>query len=606
MALVSLDLQRAHEKRMTGLSTDSDAAPKRRWTGEVFACLAVVAVIVAAGCLGVDTVARGAALGSLVLAVIGFAGAWLHERSLNRSKARELGALTDERRLLLEAIEATPTPFALYDAADRLVAWNHSYQQVHDPTFSNLPKPIRYEDLMRSVARQLLPPDQVDAAVVQRVAAHRAADGLPVDRQYPGGRWLRVCKKITPSGGVAGFAADVTELKLREAELLASEIRLRDYAETASDWFWETGHDHCMTVVSSRLEELGFAAAAWLGCTFAEIADDAEADCATWAHHAARMERHEPFREFVFRTTSADGLLRYVSLSGKPIFDPQLDFTGFRGVGRDVSSEKEAERRRRELELQVQHSQRIEALGTLAGGIAHDLNNTMVPVIALSKMMMRRHPKGSLEGANLQMIHDAGTRSRDLVKQILAFSRKEQPTKRELDLEALVRETLPMLRAALPTTIEITNRAAADLPPILGDPSQLHQVLINLVTNAAQAMGNSKGRIAIELSMDAAAPDRGNLALRLQVTDTGCGMDKATTDRMFEPFFTTKEVGEGTGLGLAVVHGIVGGHGGSIEVASELGKGTSIAVLLPPMQPAMVHTSGSMLAALTEAAEIAP
>jgi PAS domain S-box-containing protein len=558
-----------------------------------------------AACLVADIVTRGAVLCGLALVVAAFAGAWLIERSRARFNARELREVIDERRLLLEAIEATPTPFALYDAADRLVAWNLSYQQVHDPAFSGLPKPIHYEDLMRSVARQLLPPEQVEAAVAHRIAVHRAGDGMPIDRQYPGGRWIRVSKKLTPSGGVVGFAADITELKLREAELLASEERLRDYAETASDWFWETGRDHHMTFLSSRLEKLGFDPALWLGRTCAEIADDADAGDGKWARHAATMECHEPFREFTFRTMSIDGSLRHISLSGKPIFDPLLGFAGFRGVGRDVTREKEAERRRRELELRIQHSQRIEALGTLAGGIAHDLNNTMVPVVALSKTMMRNHPEGSVERNNLKLIHDAGTRSRDLVKQILAFSRKEPPIKRELDLDAVTREALPMLRATVPTTIEIAYQAAAGLPPILGDPGQLHQVLINLVTNAAQAIGDHSGRIAIELAMVSRAPDPGDPALRLQVSDSGCGMDKATVERMFEPFFTTKEVGEGTGLGLAVVHGIVGGHGGSITVASELGKGTSVAVLLPATTVPEV-TSGQPQAILLGVPAAAP
>jgi PAS domain S-box-containing protein len=570
----------------------------------VCAGVVVVAVVIALGCVAADLMHAASAFAGL--GALALAGAWWCERVDGRAAVRELNARVEELRLLHEAIEATPTPFALYDAKDRLVAWNSGYRRAHDPGFSRLAHPIRYEELMRSTARMLLPPEEVEAAVAHRVAVHRSADGAPIDRAYPGGYWLRVSKKLTPSGAVAGFATDITELKRREAELLASETRLRDYAETASDWFWETAADHRMSFVSTRLETLGFDAALWIGRTFAEIADDAEAAPESWAQHAATMERREPFREWVFAAASRDGSPRHVSLSGKPIFDPQHGFIGFRGVGRDVTLEKEAELRRHELELRVQHGQRIAALGTLAGGIAHDLNNSMVPIIALSKMMMQRCAPDSPERAKLALVHDAGRRSRDLVKQILAFSRKEEPVKRELDLAALVQDALPMLRATVPATIEIACPLARDLPLVLGDPGQLHQVLINLVTNAVHAIGARSGRIAIELDLvpggrltGALEPDASTI--RLRVVDNGCGMDKVTVDRIFEPFFTTKEVGEGTGLGLSVVHGIVGGHGGSIDVASEPGHGTSVIVLLPAVvrvsEPAAARSSGMAEAA---------
>jgi signal transduction histidine kinase len=232
-------------------------------------------------------------------------------------------------------------------------------------------------------------------------------------------------------------------------------------------------------------------------------------------------------------------------------------------------------------EQQLQHSPKLEALGTLAGGVAHELNNTLVPILALTKITANRLVGGSRERVNMDTVLRAGERARDLVQQILAFSRKETPARQRLDASALVREALKMLRASLPSTIHIAETIGA-APPVLADPSQLYQIVTNLLTNAAQAIGGRIGSIAVEVgavSGDSLVQTSGPApatAFRLAVRDTGCGMDEATQRRIFEPFFTTKPVGEGTGLGLAMVHGIVADHGGRIAVTSELGRGTRV------------------------------
>ena len=239
---------------------------------------------------------------------------------------------------------------------------------------------------------------------------------------------------------------------------------------------------------------------------------------------------------------------------------------------------------RSELEAQLFASQKMEALGTLAGGVAHDLNNTLVPVLALAKLTGRRLPEGSRERGNLETILQASERARDLVSQILTFSRKTMPTRQSVDLTQVVRDALKLLRASVPTTIDIDERLAA-VPRLMGDAGKLHQVMTNLVTNAAQAIGDRLGRITVEI---AAAPSElltgagaGNPAVRLSVSDTGCGMAPATMTRIFDPFFTTKPAGAGTGLGLSVVHGIVTQHGGRIAVDSVEGQGTRFDVYLP-------------------------
>jgi signal transduction histidine kinase len=189
--------------------------------------------------------------------------------------------------------------------------------------------------------------------------------------------------------------------------------------------------------------------------------------------------------------------------------------------------------------------------------------------------VLRRLPEGGRERANLETVFRASERARDLVGQILAFSRKQEVRQEIFDLGAVATDALSMLRASIPSSIRLEQTIAAT-PPLRGDPGQLQQMIVNLVTNAAQAIGVAQGTITVALHAETDGSQ-----LRLLVSDTGCGMDEATRARIFEPFFTTKAVGQGTGLGLAVVHGIVTSHGGRITVESAPGRGTRVDVVLP-------------------------
>jgi signal transduction histidine kinase len=231
------------------------------------------------------------------------------------------------------------------------------------------------------------------------------------------------------------------------------------------------------------------------------------------------------------------------------------------------------------LRQQLLHAQKMEAIGTLAGGIAHDLNNALLPVIALSTLTMKQLPREDRACQNLQIIHESGMRARNLVRQILDFARKPEPARRRVDLGSLARSALTLVRSTLPATIAIQDRLEP-VPTIWADEAQIHQVLVNLLTNAAQAIGERMGTIAVELTSVASATG-GPASVRVSVTDSGCGMDAATRQRIFEPFFTTKGVGEGTGLGLSVVHGIVTAHRGAISVESTPGRGARFDVVFP-------------------------
>jgi PAS domain S-box-containing protein len=387
------------------------------------------------------------------------------------------------------------------------------------------------------------------------------------------------------SGGNLLLGIDTTALR-------ECERRYRAILELTSDWFWETDAALRLNHLSPNFETaMGMPGRALLGKRRDEVAEIAE-DGARWRQHLATLAARHPFRDFVHRQAGGDGRLRWLKSSGVPMFDAHGSFIGYQGATGDVTlyleAEAAAQRKHRDLEAQLQHAQKLEALGALAGGIAHDLNNTLVPVIALAKLMVSKLPEHSREHRNVTTILEAGGRARDLVRQILAFTRKEAPTRTTVELSGLVRSSLKMLRASIPSTIHI-DEAIAEVPPVRGDPGQIHQVMINLVVNAAQAIGEVPGNIAVELArapsekLDQARHPWTGPAVRLSVQDSGCGMDEATLQRIFEPFFTTKATGEGTGLGLSVVQGIVAQHGGRIAVESRRGKGTRFDVYLPAL-----------------------
>ena len=260
-------------------------------------------------------------------------------------------------------------------------------------------------------------------------------------------------------------------------------------------------------------------------------------------------------------------------------------------ITRDISDLKSAQKEREKLKTQLIQAQKMEAIGTLAGGIAHDFNNILGAIIGYAEMALYDTKKDTMEHYNIDQVLRAGHRAKDLVKQILAFSRKSEQDKNIISLTPIVEEALKLLRASLPTTIEIKQNIEPGLDAIFADPTQMHQVLMNLCTNSAHAMGDTSGILNIELINEDLNLEKAALYpelnpgpyVKLSISDTGHGMDSATLDRIFDPYFTTKEQDKGTGMGLAVVHGIIKGHGGVIRVQSKPGKGTCFDILFPVM-----------------------
>jgi PAS domain S-box-containing protein len=302
---------------------------------------------------------------------------------------------------------------------------------------------------------------------------------------------------------------------------------------------------------------------------------------------------------FEYRIIRPDGSLRHIYRESEFVRNEAGDPFFLTGTCQDVTEIRAAQGREKELERQLMHSQKLEALGTLAGGVAHDLNNTLVPILALSKLALDELPPDSPVHGDIETIARASERARDLVKKILAFSRKQDLVKQEVDLAQVTRDALQMLRASLPATIQIVDQIL-EVPKVFGDAGELHQVIVNLVTNAAQAIGGGVGKITVVLwgtAQRQSSPDQTGPAVCLSIADTGSGMDEVTVERVFEPFFTTKGVGDGTGLGLSMVHGIVTRHGGRITIRSRPGEGSEFTLWLPTIAQPQAATQIDPVAA---------
>jgi len=260
------------------------------------------------------------------------------------------------------------------------------------------------------------------------------------------------------------------------------------------------------------------------------------------------------------------------------------------GVNQDITERKAAEQQRIRLEEQLQQAQKMEALGTLAGGIAHDFNNILTGILGHLQLVEMDLPTEHPSRRSLVEATKAGRRARELVGRILAFTRRSEHDRRTLALGPVVQEALQLLRASLPSTIEIRTVVDANTPPVLCDAAQIHQVVMNLGTNAAHAMRAHGGVLTVSVGPVIPTPTLRRHhpqvlpghTIRLSVRDSGCGMEPGVIKRIFEPFYTTKESGEGTGLGLTMVYSIVQNHQGAIVVESEPGCGTTFDLYFPP------------------------
>jgi PAS domain S-box-containing protein len=483
--------------------------------------------------------------------------------------------------LLRDAVDSIAAGLSVFDDQDRLVVFNESNRVLHGTPIEERPGVTFEANLRAAVATGGIAEavGREEEWIAERLARHRAAAGS-IEQRLQDGRWLLISERRMRNGGSTTLRVDITALKEAQAALRESEARLDRAQAIAAIGSWEIDLETGRYEWSKEMYRIRGMAPDFEPSydRLVETIDPADRGKAlAWVD---RLKAGEEVAAVDMQIRRPDGEIRIVSTEAKPLFDDTGKVVKIAATQRDVTELRRAEQERKELAAQLQQSQKLEALGTLAGGIAHDLNNTLVPVLALAKLAMRGVPADSPQRRSLELIHQAGGRASDLVKQILAFSRKQPLARCGLRLDEALSDALTMLRPTIPSTISITSDVRP-VPKIFADPTQIHQVIINLVINGVQAIGNRPGAIVIALAT--ARPETADVGavVRLTVSDTGCGMDQATVQRIFEPFYTTKAVGEGSGLGLSMVHGIVASHGGTIGVDSEPGRGSCFTIDFP-------------------------
>ena len=389
---------------------------------------------------------------------------------------------------------------------------------------------------------------------------------------------------------VVVLIVDIVYRRRAERRLRGSRVRFRSLVEAISDWVWEVDENGVYTYSSEHVTDLlGYSAEEVIGLSAFDLMPPKEAERVGKLFRKIGAEG-KTIKSLENTLLCKNGSIRTVETNGAPILDPEGKLIGYRGMDKDITKRKRAESERLQLEAQIQHAQKLESLGVLAGGIAHDFNNLLVAILGNADLALTEMSQLSPARKSVEEIKKASIRAADLTNQMLAYSGKGKFIVKDIDINNLVEEMMHLLEVSISKKIVPRYDFAENLPTVKADAAQIRQVVMNLITNASEAIGSASGVITIATGVIEA--DRAYLSetyldedlaegyyAYLEVSDTGCGMNELTRKKVFEPFFTTKFTGRG--LGLAAVLGIVRGHGGAIKFYTEPSKGTTFKMLLP-------------------------
>lgn len=393
--------------------------------------------------------------------------------------------------------------------------------------------------------------------------------------------------------GSFAFITDITERKQAEEELNRLGVAIEQTAESV----FITDRDGTIQYVNPAFERLtGYRRKDAIGQN-PRILKSGKHDALFYKQIRDNLTRGIAWNGRIINKKK-DGSFYEADATISPVFDKSGKITNFVSIRHDVTHEIELEKR-------LIQAQKMEAIGSLAGGIAHDFNNVIYAIIGYTELSMDAVPEGSKARRNLREVLKAADRAKDMVRQILTFSRKTEKVKKPISVQSVLKEAVNLLRTSLPSTIEIRQDIDVDCGPVMADSTQIHEIIMNLGTNAYHAMREKGGILGITLRQEEIGSDDSkydpNLHpgtyLKLIVEDTGHGIDANIMGKIFDPYFTTKGVGKGTGMGLSVVHGIVRDHGGNIRVYSKPGKGTAFYVYLPLIETGSVEREREIISA---------
>jgi len=446
---------------------------------------------------------------------------------------------------------------------------------------------IRHQFYVNSSDRDIL---------IAAISNNRKAFGFEVQVYRRDGQkiWIAISARLRyddmgKPDVIEGFITDITSRKRVEEALAESRNFLDEIIDNVGDPMFVKEQQYRWVLVNKAMcAFMGRSRQELLGKTDFELFPESEAGRFRASDERILVSGMEYVNEEPF--TDAQGTVHIIAAK-KTLYTDKNGDRFIVGIIRDITEQKRAEEEKLRLETRLNQAQKMEAIGTLAGGIAHDFNNILQPMLGYSELLCLRLPPDSPQQRYVERLHTACLRAKELVSQILAFSRQAEHRVIPVRMQTILKEVVQLCRATIPSTIEISTDIQGNCPSVLLDPSQLHQVVMNLIINAYHAVEPSGGKISIRLKeallskedVTGSSLSPGRYAL-LAVADTGCGIDPAIMARVFEPYFTTKEQGKGTGLGLAVVHGIVKECKGDVKIYSELGQGTTVKLYLPLLE----------------------